>query len=174
VELERDIRAVAIITRRLPYDIPEDPGVYAFWWVGERRKLLAASTHIILPGPGGRAVDVHFMHWWPNGLRYPCLYVGKSTNLRKRFCQHLMRGSDGRVHTIPASGRKQKAATTACQLRYGIEHIFPKERNPPDLIAKNVGFSYTVYPPEEIAERCFQEDFLIGKWRPWFNVDSEW
>lgn len=172
-DLEKDIRTIDAITRHSPYDIPRDSGVYAFWWIGDRRKLLAASTHIILVGPGGKEVNVQFTEWWPNSLKYPCLYVGKSTNLRKRFGQHLMRGSRGRVHTIPANGRKQKAATTACQLRYGIEHIFPKESKPLDLIARDVGFSFKVYAAEDIAERFFQEDLLIGTLRPWFNVDSE-
>jgi hypothetical protein len=173
VNLAADIRNVASITTGSKIDVPDKPGVYAFWWTGKRSELLGASTHIVLAGPGGREVDVHFADWWPTTLVYPCLYVGKSTNLRKRFGKHLMRGSNGRVHTIPKSGRKQKAATTSCQVRYGIEHIFPTERHPLAIINKKVGFSYVIYRPEQIAERFFKEDLLIGTWRPWFNVDSE-
>jgi len=173
MDLATDIRNVELIAPKSRIDVPDKPGVYAFWWTGDRSELLGASTHIILAGPGGREVDVHFSDWWPKTLAYPCLYVGKSTNLRKRFGQHLMRGSKGRVHTIPESGRKQKAATTACQLRYGIEHIFPKEQDPLRVISKKVGFSFAVYRPEKIAERFFKEDLLIGTWQPWFNVDSE-
>lgn len=173
MNLAADIRNVASIATGSRIDVPAKPGVYAFWWTGERSELLAASTHIVLAGPGGREVDVHFADWWPPTLVYPCLYVGKSTNLKKRFGQHLMRGSNGRVHTIPTNGRKQRAATTSCQVRYGIEHIFPTERDPLTIIRKKVGFSYVVYRPEQIAERFFKEDLLIGTWLPWFNVDSE-
>jgi hypothetical protein len=173
MNLKQDIKSIEHLTRGVRLDVPAEPGVYAFWWIDERSKLLAANTYIVLAGPGGNEVDVHFLDWWPKDLTYPCLYVGKSTNLRKRFGQHLMRGSSDRVHNIPNTGRKQKAATTSCQLRYGIEHIFPKERKPLALLSSSVGFSYAVYAPEDIAERFFQEDLLIGKWRPWFNVDSE-
>ncbi len=173
MNLKRNIKSIETITRRSRLEVPGDPGVYAFWWIDKRSKLLAANTRIVLAGPGGNEVAVHFGDWWPKDLIYPCLYVGKSTNLRKRFGQHLLRGSSGRVHTIPKTGRKQKAATTSCQLRYGIEHIFPNEKKPLALIAKSVGFSYAVYSSNDIAERFFKEDLLIGKWRPWFNVDSE-
>jgi hypothetical protein len=173
MNLKRNIKSIECLTRGARLDVPDEPGVYAFWWIDKRSKLLAASTHIILAGPGGKEVNVKFQDWWTKDLIYPCLYVGKSINLRRRFGQHLLRGSSGRVHNIPSSGRKQKAATTSCQLRYGIEHIFPKEKKPLVLLAKSVGFSYAVYSPEDIAERFFQENLLIGKWRPWFNVDSE-
>jgi len=170
---KRDIKSVEELTRARRLRVPEGPGVYAFWWIDERSKLLAGNRQIVLKGPGGKAVSVAFDDWWPEPLGYPCLYVGKSTNLKKRFGQHLMRSSSGRVHRIPKSGREQKPATTSCQLRYGIEHVFPKETEPLALIAKSVGFSYRAYESHEIAERFFEEDRLIGKWRPWFNVDSE-
>jgi hypothetical protein len=52
--------------------------------------------------------------------------------------------------------------------------VFPKEENPLNLIFKYVGFSYrTDFSDNEIAERFFEEDRLVGIWRPWFNIDSE-
>lgn len=85
-----------------------------------------------------------------------------------------MRGSTGRKHQIPNSNEKQRAVTTSCQLRYGIEHVFKKHNNPLDIINDKVGFSFTTnFSSNAIAERFFTEDRLIGMWRPWFNIDSE-
>ncbi|MBL8992186.1 MAG: hypothetical protein JNM63_02520 [Spirochaetia bacterium] len=105
--------------------------------------------------------------------RYVCLYVGKSTDIRIRFGLHLKRKSLGRLHTIPKSNRKQKPATTTCQLRHGIEHLFPDEPDPLGLIGKYVGYSFEPFGADEIAERFYRENLLIGTLKPWFNVDSE-
>lgn len=43
-----------------------------------------------------------------------------------------------------------------------------------DIIFKSVGFSYrTDFHDNPIAERFFEEDRLVGFYRPWFNIDSE-
>ncbi|MBY5969126.1 MULTISPECIES: GIY-YIG nuclease family protein [Halomonas] len=173
MDLKEDIRLIGDIIETAPLEIPQRPGVYAFWWLGERSVLLSANTEMILVGPGGKDVEIQFRDWWPSSLAFPCLYVGKTTNLKKRFSQHLKRGSKERLHEIPESSKKQKAVTTSCQLRYGIEHFFPDEELPLQLISKNVGFSYDVMGADQIAERFYREDLLIGTWKPWFNVDSE-
>jgi hypothetical protein len=155
-------------------NLPEAPGVYAFWWTGDKKELLQANRHIVLKGPGERPVDVEFMDWWPAELEYPCLYVGKSTNIKNRFSLHIKRKCEGRLHEIPETNEKQKAVTTTCQLRYGIEHVFKYHKNPLGIIFNKVGFSYTTdFPKNAIAERFYAEDHLIGTWKPWFNVDSE-
>ncbi len=154
--------------------LPEAAGVYAFWWLGQKEELLASNRHIVLKGPNEKPVDVEYSDWWPAELAYPCLYVGKSTNIRKRFSLHIKRGSPERLHQIPVSNVKQKPNTTSCQLRYGIEHIFRNHPAPLELINDKVGFSYsTEFSENAIAERFFTEDRLIGTWRPWFNIDSE-
>jgi len=154
--------------------LPEDPGVYAFWWVGERKSLLNANRQLVLKGPGSQLVKVEYKDWWPADLAFPCLYVGKSTNIRKRFALHLKRGSPGRLHAAHPENHKAEPNTTSCQLRWGIEHVFPNENDPLTLIAKSVGFSYrTNFSDNAIAERFFEEDRLVGTWRPWFNIDSE-
>lgn len=167
--------------RRLPdiflhqrVDLPEAAGVYAFWWVADRAELLSANRHIVLKGPKGVAVDVEYEDWWPSELAYPCLYVGKTTNLKKRCSLHIKKGSRGRLHVANADHAKVKPRTTSCQLRWGIEHVFPHEPEPLKLIFRTVGFSYrTDFPSNAIAERFFAEDRLVGNWRPWFNIDSE-
>lgn len=168
------IRKVEDIFKGQRIDLPEISGVYAFWWTGDRQELLQANRHIVLKGPRELPVDVEFMEWWPPEIELPCLYVGKSTNIKKRFSLHIKRGSKGRLHEIPETNEKQKAVTTSCQLRYGIEHIFKGNINPLSIIYSKVGFSYTTnFSENAIAERFYTEDRLIGTWKPWFNVDSE-
>jgi len=168
------IRSVQKIFCGRSINLPKKPGVYAFWWVGERSQLLAANKHIVLKGPRKKPVDVEYREWWPAELAYPCLYVGKSTNLMKRFSLHIKRDCPGRLHDAHPLNWKASPKTTSCQLRWGIEHVFPQEPNPLDLIFKPVGFSYRDdFEENAIAERFFEEDRLVGTWRPWFNIDSE-
>lgn len=155
-------------------DLPAGPGVYAFWWIGPKSDLMSANRHIVLKGPGEHPVDVEYRDWWPKELIHPCLYVGKSTNIKKRFSLHIKRDCPGRLHQAHPRNVKAKPHTTSCQLRFGIEHVFPMEEAPLMIIFKHVGFSYrTNFPDNAIAERFFEEDRLVGFWRPWFNVDSE-
>ena len=171
---EPSIRKVEDIYVRNKIDLPEEAGVYAFWWLADRDELLQENLHIVLKGPNSRLVDVELKDWWPPELQFPCLYVGKSTNIKKRFSQHIMRGSIARQHNIPQTNEKQKPVTTSCQVRYGIEHVFKNHASPLDIINTKVGFSFTTqFPENAIAERFYTEDRLIGIWRPWFNVDSE-
>lgn len=168
------IRSVQQIRADNQNPLPEGPGVYAFWWIGDRTRLLNANRKVVLKGPSEQPVKVEYGDWWPHDLAYPCLYVGKSTNIRKRFGQHLKMGSPGRLHVAHPEHHKAKPHTTSCQLRWGIEHVFPGESDPLSLISTSVGFSYrTDFPDNAIAERFFEEDRLVGTWRPWFNIDSE-
>lgn len=154
--------------------IPKGPGVYAFWWAGDRSKLLSGNCEISLKGPGGEWGKIVWSDWWPQELEYPCLYVGRSTNLRQRYSWHLLLNRSGRLHDIKKDNRKVKPCTTSCQVRYGIEHVF-RDDDPIELMMGNIAFSYIDWFPEDnaIAERFYLEDRLIGQWRPWFNVDSE-
>ncbi len=78
-----------------------------------------------------------------------------------------------RVHLAHPDNVKAKPKTTSCQLRFGIEHVFPNEADPLKVIFNCIGFSHREFPDNEIAERFFEEDRLVGIWRPWFNIDSE-
>ncbi|HAS21649.1 MAG TPA: hypothetical protein DCR51_00520, partial [Idiomarina loihiensis] len=86
------IRKIEDIYQGKRVDLPEEAGVYAFWWIGNRAELMQANRHIVLKGPGGRPVDVEFKDWWPPELQYPCLYIGKSTNIKRRFSLHIKHG----------------------------------------------------------------------------------
>lgn len=168
------IRSIKEIVGKNRISLPEAPGVYAFWWIGDRAQLLNANRLVVLKGPKGRLVEVEYKDWWPAELMYPCLYVGKSTNIKKRFSLHLKRSSTGRLHLPHNEHHKASPKTSSCQLRWGIEHIFPTENDPLALISASVGFSYrTDFDDNAIAERFFEEDRLVGIWRPWFNIDSE-
>lgn len=168
------IRPISDIFQGQRIDLPQRPGVYAFWWLGDKQELMNSNRHIVLKGPNEQPVNVELKDWWPKELEYPCLYVGKSTNIKNRFSLHIMRGSKGRVHQPLPGNRKASPRTTSCQLRFGIEHVFPSEENPLSLIYRAVGFSYnTHFSDNAIAERFYEEDRLVGVWRPWFNVDSE-
>ncbi len=88
------------------------------------------TDHIVLKGPGGRSVSVEYQDWWPPELAYPCLYVGKSTNIRNRFSLHIKRNCLGQLHRALDDNRKVKPCTTSCQLRHGIEHVFRTNPDP--------------------------------------------
>lgn len=171
---KKSIKKIGEILAKHKIDLPEEAGVYAFWWLGRKDELMAANRHIVLKGPSEKPVDVEFLDWWPTELVYPCLYVGKTTNIKKRFPLHVKRDSKNRLHFIPVTNEKQKAVTSSCQLRYGIEHVFKDCDEPLQVILDKVGFSYsTDFDENAVVERFFEEDRLIGAWRPWFNVDSE-
>lgn len=169
-----NIRRVEEIYASRVIRLPEEPGVYAFWWVGAKEQLMAANRRIVLKGPSGLPAAVEYRDWWPPELAYPCLYVGKTTNIKSRFSLHIKRKCSGRLHGNHPESEKVTPKTTSCQLRFGIEHIFPNDQEPLRTILAFVGFSFrTDFPDNPIAERFFEEDRLVGVWRPWFNIDSE-
>lgn len=168
------IRRIDQIFHGQHIDLPELPGIYAFWWIGEKSKLMSSNRQIVLKGPKELPVNVEYRDWWPTELAYPCLYVGKTTNIKKRFSLHIKRGTKERLHHPQEGNRKNIPHTSSCQLRFGIEHIFPEVDFPLPIIFNSVGFSFrTDFSENAIAERFFAEDLLVGTWRPWFNIDSE-
>lgn len=174
IELPQNIRPIREYLGRKGAQLREEAGIYAFWWIGDKAMLMGSNRRMILKGPGERPVEVEYRDWWPEHLTFPCLYVGKSTNIKKRFSLHLKTGCPGRLHVAHPEMHKAKPVTTSCQLRFGIEHIFPMEQDPLSLIRDCVGFSYrTNFSDNAIVERFYEEDRLVGTWRPWFNIDSE-
>jgi hypothetical protein len=139
--------------------------------------LKSRNQNLVLHGPGGREVTLKINDDWLGlvaGLPIP-LYVGKTAyNLSKRVGQHLKLGSDGRILKHTGSAKKQKAPTTSCQLRAGIEHLFPLRENTRTLILENVGLSYVALNGDDhAANRFYLEDMAIGLMRPALNVDIE-
>jgi hypothetical protein len=174
IQRRAHIRRISDIVSSNRIDLPDKPGIYAFWWMGPLQKLLSSNRRIVLKGPNASRVSIELQHWWPTTIPFPCLYVGKTTSIKKRFSLHLKRGSPGRLHTIPKSNEKRRPVTTSCQLRYGVEHIFSASPNPMEIIEEDVGFSFqTEGIAANVTDRFYAEDLLIGKWKPWFNIDSE-
>ena len=82
----------------------------------------------------------------------------------------------GTQRILPMGGgaKKAKAPTTSCQLRAGVEHLFPKEKDTRALVLENIGLSYVIlHGDEHAANRFYLEDMAIGLMRPALNVDIE-
>ncbi len=157
---------------------PDSGGVYAFWWTGSRRWLQGPARRrvIELAGPSGRAVRITVDDEWlglSTGLPVP-LYVGKTAErLQRRIGQHL-RLRDRRTIDPVIGRRKQRAPTTSCQLRAGIDLLFPHVRDTRDLVLDNIGLSFVVLDgSSHAANRFYLEDLAIGLMRPPVNVDVE-
>jgi len=161
-----------------PQTLPSRGGVYVFWWTGPVDILASSQCNRLLelPGPGGRRVLLKLDDEWlglSTGLPLP-LYVGKnSSNISKRVGQHL-RLAAHRMLPLGEGAVKQRRPTTSCQLRAGIEHLFPREADTRSLILKNVGLSFVVlHGDDHAANRFYLEDLAVGLMRPPLNVDIE-
>lgn len=117
-----------------PSVLPTEGGVYAFWWTGPAELLESRNQNLALHGPGGREVTLKIDDEWLGlsaDLPIP-LYIGKTaSNLSNRVGQHLMLGNEGCILKNTGGAKKLKAPTTSCQLRAGIEHLFPGDANIP-------------------------------------------
>jgi hypothetical protein len=175
-EILREI-TVSTRTRIASGALPHDGGVYAFWWTGPIENLRDnANRSIILRGPNKRPVRLEFDDEWlglSTGLPVP-LYVGKTADdLARRVGLHL-KLKEPRILDLGGSTQKQKRPTTSCQLRAGIDHTFPTERDTRALILDHVGLSYVVLDGDKhAAHRFYLEDLAIGMMHPPFNVDIE-
>jgi len=164
-------------TKLRPRSLPHIGAVYCFWWTGDLDRLRApdCSRSLILKGPGGRDIPVEISDAWL-GLQadQPVpLYVGKTSNLSKRVRGHLYLGKP-RAIAVGDGVRKQKAPTTTCQLRAGVDHLFPAVADTRPLVLENVGLSYvTLDGDDHAANRFYLEDLAIGLMRPPINMDVE-
>jgi hypothetical protein len=102
------------------------------------------------------------------------IYVGKTADsLAKRVGQHL-RIMDTRTTPLFEGSRKQPRPTTSCQLRAGVEHLFPRMKDTRALVLDNVGLSYVVlHGDQHAANRFYLEDLAVGLMRPALNIDIE-
>jgi hypothetical protein len=131
-----------------------------------------------LHGPGGRPVRLEMDDGWlglDTDLPIP-LYVGKTAgSLAKRIGQHLRLGSGERMIPMRENTAKPPPPpTTTCQLRAGVEHLFPRQPDSRTLILEHVGLSYVLLDGDaHAANRFYLEDLAIGLMRPPFNVDIE-
>jgi len=156
---------------------PHFGGVYAYWWTGAPELLAQMERRVIFHGPGGRDVEVVVDDEWLGlDARQPVpLYVGKTADsIRRRMGLHLRLGSIGRILPAGRGLKKAKAPTTSCQLRAGIERVFPRDDEPLRLIREHVGMSYVALDGDEhAANRFYLENLAIGRMRPLLNMDVE-
>ncbi|MGE0454263.1 MAG: hypothetical protein AB7O37_16860 [Vicinamibacteria bacterium] len=159
-----------------PRALGHSAGVYAFWWTANPDRFAASDCirELILKGPGGRDVHLAMDDQWlglGSGLPMP-LYVGKTTNLAKRGRQHLELGRPRLLGA--ASPRKGRNPTTACQLRAGIERMFPGSDDSRALVLDSVGLSFVELDGDVHAvNRFYLEDLAVGLMRPFLNIDVE-
>lgn len=157
--------------------LPRLGGVYAFWWTGDIDLLRNQSNRKWLKyGPGGRPVLIDIDDVWLGLTRGPPfpLYVGKTADsLVKRVGQHL------RLKTprISKPGKRlpdYRPPTTSCQLRDGIEQLFPLAPDSRTIMLENVGLSFVeLHSDLHSVNRFYLEDLAIGSLRPPLNVDIE-
>jgi hypothetical protein len=158
--------------------LPDRGGVYAFWWTGDYSLLDSPKTSktIKLKGPAGRQVDISINNFWTDPIgEFPIpLYVGKTADsLRKRIGLHLRLKEARSVRDI-VDGKRSQKPTTTCQLRSGIDHLFPKKADTRNELMLCVGLSFVeLHGDQFAADRFYIEDLAIGLMKPMFNVDIE-
>jgi len=168
------------------------PGVYVFYWTGDLDVLESFCRKIKLKGPNNSTIDLDLeTTWFPNlGKNKYALYVGRTTNIYRRFGWHEYRKNikepwipddphwkDERTnYHNPAYYAKIYKPTSTSQFRSGWQRLIRHltKSNAEDLI-DNVSFEFIPFlnNQEDLTKRFYIEDYLIGTLRPWFNLDSE-
>lgn len=159
-------------------ELSNQPALYIFWWIGDKALIKEDRRIIQLKGPKEEGNNHKWItvNWnFPDDSDIPIpLYVGKTTNLKQRISQHLRLKSES--HEINETCiKKGSAKTTSCQVRYGLDYLFPNRDDLIPFISDKVGLSYLVTgnADQDVVDRFYQEDLLIGLLKPWFNVDTE-
>ena len=147
----------------------EQKGLYAFWYNNHDLKANRLNRTYQIAGPNGVLESVT---WKWNLLNDRiCLYVGKSNNIKKRISLHLLLGT---AKLYAGNEMKLNKKTTSCQFRSGFEYLYMRCNDHVDLFTEmrdRVEFSYV--EESDFVKRFYCEDYFIGKWKPWFNLDSE-
>ncbi len=157
---------------------PNFGGIYAFWWKGSANHFIKSiqNNFFIYSGPSKKEiflkVDKNIIREAKNGM-VP-LYVGKTAaNISKRIGLHL------KLQTKRTVAKKMvkvysKKMTPSCQLRDGIDRLFPNIMDTRKLVLENIAISYIkICGENNFFERFFLENYAIGLLRPIFNIDSE-
>jgi hypothetical protein len=143
-------------------------GIYSFWYDNRDKKLNGLNRNLIIEGPS--KIKQHIEWDWNLDDEYVCLYVGKTTTLKERIGQHLLLKTDNLKNI---NGNQLNKKTTSCQLRSGFDYLYSKDSN---IYIKNELMQrlyLSLYYENDFIKRFYIEDYLIGKLRPWFNIDSE-
>ncbi|WP_378174911.1 hypothetical protein [Aquimarina sp. SS2-1] len=162
-------------------ELNKKAGVYIFWWTGDQNFLKSEllKAQYKLKGPHiknseNNHIDINFTREWINSATHNdnlCLYVGKSTNIRQRVLGHIKYTNKNiwGDNNGPNFGRKPN---TVSQLRIGIERVFG--RTMIEEILKSVSLSWIELEGiENVINRFYLENKLIGDLYPLFNIDAE-
>lgn len=182
---------------------PTTAGLYCFWWLGDINVLKKGSRDLIISGKkvsertikqyGAETVDLdycdeknhikHHVSWdfreRVNGSYTAIpLYVGKTSNVFNRIKQQLYWPDSQKCRDGFGLGngvRKIYKPTTACQLRAGFEYLFQweDEKTRRQYLRDHIGLTVHFTGIDDIKERFYLENLLIGQLRPPFNLDSE-
>lgn len=142
-------------------------GVYIFWFGNSDKKIKELERNLKIKGPKGKEQNLTWN--WNLDNEKICLYVGKSTNIKKRLGQHLCLKIDS---LAPIEPNKLNKRTTGCQFRAGFDYLY-QGKNVDIFERMNKRIHLAILPDEDFIRRFYIEDFLIGKLLPWFNLDSE-
>jgi hypothetical protein len=155
----------------IKYDASLDSseGIYAFWLDNPQGIVKNLNRKVCISGPNKK---MEKMEWdWNLDEKNILLYVGKSTNIKKRISLHLKLGTikwetESKDNTLA----KQ---TTSCQLRAGIEHLILNNPEFESFEFLNKYIGVTLVRISDFKNRFYAEDLAVGEGIPWFNVDSE-
>jgi len=143
-------------------------GIYIFWYYNKTKKLHDLNRKLVIDGPSKIKQNIEWN--WNLENDYVCLYVGKTRDMQKRISQHLLLDTDNLKNENSSQLNKK---TTSCQLRSGFDYLYSKQEK---VYIKNELMEHlylSIYYEDDFVKRFYLEDYLIGKLRPWFNVDSE-
>ena len=148
-------------------ELTEDEGIYAFWLLNSDQLAENLNRKFAISGPNKGLMDIEWN--WNLTNKQILLYVGKSTNLKKRISLHLKLKTKTWVSTKDNTLNK---VTTSCQTRSGIEHLIQESKfDSFDFMNTRIGLTTVKLP--NFDDRFFAEDLAIGIGKPWFNLDSE-
>jgi len=150
------------------FDNLKSMGLYAFWYYNKNQKINKLYRNLEINGPAKKKKSVEWN--WNLDNEYICLYIGKTTTLKNRISQHLLLNTSNLKNI---NGCQLNRKTTSCQLRSGFDYLYSKTEN---INIQNELMEHlylSIYYEPNFINRFYLEDYLIGKLKPWFNVDSE-
>jgi hypothetical protein len=164
----KEISFYVDVFKRRYKNIPNKEGLYAFWFNNHDQIMKTFNLSFAIPGPGKKEIPLTFN--WNTTDSMICLYIGKTNDLKKRLSQHLLLGTKERlIKDAPLRYRK----TTACQLRSGFDLLYINKKDIDIIKELNARIYLDFIEIENFITRFYTEDYFIGKYRPWFNLDSE-
>lgn len=149
-------------------------GVYSFFWTGNNADIPEKRMSAMYKGKKG--TDPIHLPWKFSEDVHQCLYVGKTGDFPYRLGLHIKAGTTSENwYNLKEGGLADQSSihkpTTSCQLRSGIEHLFVENKMGLEYIRDHVSFCFE--PIKDDVDRFYRECELIGKLRPWFNLDVE-